>query len=193
MKIGILQAGHSPPELAKEFGDYDKFFRRFLGGNGFEFVTYPVVDDVFPSSIDEADGWLVTGSKFGVYEGHAWIATLEDFLRESFAAEKPIVGICFGHQILAQALGGKVEKFDGGWSVGVESYQFEGRSEDVKPCWPGIRTRWFNRLLRRVWSAVLIFVPMLHSPTANRLLRYNRTPNLKQNLLPSSSMPDGIY
>lgn len=122
MKIGILQAGRSPDNLQPEHGDYDEFFRRFLQGNGFEFETYPVLDGVFPGSVEDADGWLVTGSRFGAYEDHDWIPPLEDFLRESYAREVPIVGICFGHQILAQALGGRVEKFSGGWSAGVESY-----------------------------------------------------------------------
>ena len=131
MKIGILQAGHSPPELAEKFGNYDEFFKRLLAGNSFEFSSYLVVDGVFPADIQEADGWLISGSKFGVYEAHEWIARLEDFLRAAFAAGKPMVGICFGHQILAQALGGKVEKFEGGWSAGVESYQLDGYSEDV--------------------------------------------------------------
>ena len=131
MKIGILQAGHSPHELTEKFGDYDEFFKRFLAGNGFEFSSYAVMDGVFPADIEDADGWLISGSKFGVYEAHEWIARLEDFLRAAFAAGKPMVGICFGHQILAQALGGKVEKFAGGWSAGVESYQLNGYSEDV--------------------------------------------------------------
>jgi GMP synthase (glutamine-hydrolysing) len=116
MKIGILQAGRSPDNLQAEHGDYDAFFRRFLDGNDFEFETFPVLDGVFPDGVEDADGWLVTGSRFGAYEDHDWIPPLEAFLRESYAREIPIVGICFGHQILAQALGGKVEKYSGGWS-----------------------------------------------------------------------------
>ncbi|MFT5005503.1 MAG: GMP synthase-like glutamine amidotransferase, partial [Paracoccaceae bacterium] len=57
---------------------------------------------------------------------HDWIPPLEDFLRAAFKAEIPIVGICFGHQILAQALGGKVAKYDGGWTVGPTEYQMNG-------------------------------------------------------------------
>lgn len=132
MKIGILQAGHCPDNLRPQYGDYDGFFRRFLDGNGFEFETYPVLDGVFPASVEDADGWIVTGSRFGAYEHHDWIPLLENFLRNAFAAAVPIVGICFGHQILAQALGGKVEKFRGGWSVGVESYSFDGFSDGAK-------------------------------------------------------------
>lgn len=132
MKIGILQAGRTPDNLQAENGDYDQFFRRFLDGNGFEFETFPVLDGKFPDSVDAADGWLVTGSRFGAYEDHDWIPPLEDFLRESYARGIPIVGICFGHQILAQALGGKVEKFSGGWSAGMESYAHEGFPEGIK-------------------------------------------------------------
>ncbi len=126
MKIGILQTGHCPDDLRAKYGNYDAFFMRFLGGNGFEFDTYPVLDGLFPDGVDDADGWIITGSKFGAYEDHAWISLLEDFLRAAYASAVPIVGICFGHQILAQALGGKVEKFNGGWSVGVESYDLDG-------------------------------------------------------------------
>jgi GMP synthase (glutamine-hydrolysing) len=97
-------------------------FVRLLDGQGFTFETYAILDGVFPPSVDAADGWLITGSKHGVYEDHPWIPPLEAFLREAYDADRPIVGICFGHQILAQALGGTVEKFVGGWSVGATEY-----------------------------------------------------------------------
>jgi GMP synthase (glutamine-hydrolysing) len=126
MKVGILQTGRTPEEMRATHGDYDDLFRRLLDGRGFEFVTYPVLDNVLPASINEADGWLITGSKFGVYEGHDWIPPLESFLREAHAAARPIVGICFGHQVFAQAMGGTVEKFRGGWSVGAVDYQIDG-------------------------------------------------------------------
>lgn len=135
MKIGILQAGRSPDETKEKHGDYDQFFVNYLAGRGFEFENYPVLDGVFPNGPEDADGWLITGSRFGVYEGHDWIAPLEAFLRETYAVGVPIVGICFGHQILAQALGGKVEKFDGGWSVGPQKYASEAFGEQNIIAW----------------------------------------------------------
>ncbi len=126
MKIGILQTGHAPEELQPTSGEYDAMFRRLLDGQGFTFETFFVVDGEFPAGIDAADGWLITGSKHGAYEDHAWIPPLEDLIRAIHAAKKPLVGICFGHQIIAQALGGKVVKYDGGWSVGHTEYMLDG-------------------------------------------------------------------
>ncbi|WP_284376491.1 type 1 glutamine amidotransferase [Amylibacter marinus] len=122
MKIGILQTGLGPDVLVDEFGDYPDMFQVFLAGRGFTFETYRVLEGQFPDSIEACDGWLITGSKFGAYEDHAWIPPLEDFIRDVFTQKHPIVGVCFGHQIIAQALGGQVEKFKGGWKVGRQSY-----------------------------------------------------------------------
>ncbi|TCL08998.1 GMP synthase (glutamine-hydrolysing) [Shimia isoporae] len=126
MKIGILQTGHTPEELQEEFGEYSDLFQSLFAGHDFEFETYNVVDNVFPDGIHAAEGWLVTGSKHGAYEDHEWIPPLEDFIRACVTENAPMIGICFGHQIIAQALGGKVEKFDGGWAVGRQTYDFAG-------------------------------------------------------------------
>ena len=128
MLIGILQTGQAPDALAAQSGDYPDMFRRLLAEQGLSFRTYRVLDLEFPDSVSECDGWLITGSRFGAYEDHAFIPPLEDFIRQAFAQAVPMVGICFGHQIIAQALGGKVEKFAGGWSVGPTEYDFGGQA-----------------------------------------------------------------
>lgn len=126
MKIGILMTGHAVPEVQEKLGDYDEFFARLLAGRGFEFETYDCEAGVIPGSPDACDGWLITGSRHAAYEDHVWIPPLEAFIRAVYAAKVPLVGICFGHQIIAQALGGKVAKFEGGWSVGPTTYKIEG-------------------------------------------------------------------
>ena len=127
MKIGILQTGHAPDEIQHELGDYDAMFARFLAGQGFDFETYNVVDMAFPENAQSCDGWLITGSRHGAYEDHDFIPPLEDLIRAAYAADVPMVGVCFGHQIIAQALGGRVEKFAGGWAVGRQTYDWDGQ------------------------------------------------------------------
>ena len=124
MQIGILQTGHAPDALIAQSGDYPAMFARLLQGHGLTFRTWAVVDGALPTSVHDAEGWLITGSRHGAYEDHAWIPLLEAFIRDAYAQAVPLVGICFGHQIIAQALGGRVEKFAGGWSVGPTEYAF---------------------------------------------------------------------
>jgi GMP synthase (glutamine-hydrolysing) len=127
MKIGILQTGDAPDALRPAHGNYPDLFERLLAGQGFTFQTWRVLDMAFPAAPQDADGWLITGSRFGAYEDHPFIPPLEDFIRAVHAADIPMVGICFGHQIIAQAMGGRVEKFPGGWSVGPTEYDFGNR------------------------------------------------------------------
>ena len=127
MKIGILTTGHRP-EALPDHKTYSGMFRDLLDGQGFDFDNYDVVDGQFPASVEDADGWLITGSKHGAYDDLPWIAPLETLIRAAYAADIPMVGICFGHQIMAQALGGRVEKFSGGWSVGRVDYEFDGET-----------------------------------------------------------------
>ena len=81
MKIGILQTGKSHESLLNKFGDYPDLFKIFLSSEDFVFQTYPVLEMVFPKSPDECDGWLITGSRHGVYEAHEWLDPLRKFIR----------------------------------------------------------------------------------------------------------------
>lgn len=128
MRIGILQCGQSPEQLKETLGDYPDMFIRLLGERGFEFTVWHVEGMEFPESVHDADGWLLTGSRHGAYEDHAFITPLEDFIRRAYAEAVPQVGICFGHQIIAQALGGKVVKHPAGWAVGAQDYDFGGQN-----------------------------------------------------------------
>lgn len=125
MKLGILETGEVAPELKARHGDYPAMFRALLGAvdPAMEFATVRVVAGEMPAAPGQADAWLVTGSRHGVYDGLPWIGPLKAFLRDCVAARVPVVGICFGHQILAEALGGRAVKSDRGWGLGVQDYE----------------------------------------------------------------------
>lgn len=125
-RIGILKCGHVHDTVTARNGDYNAWFRNLLDDQGFDMPAWAVVDMEFPDSIDAADGWLVTGSPLGAYEDHAFIATLMAFIRDVQAAGKPMVGICFGHQVIARALGGTVEKAAVGLRIGHQTYTVDG-------------------------------------------------------------------
>lgn len=126
MLIGILQCGHFPKADGYPEQDYLELYSKMLAGRGLTFRAWNVVDMEFPASIHDAEGWLLSGSRHGAYEDLPFIPPLEEFIRKAYAEGVPLVGICFGHQVMAQALGGKVEKFAGGWSLGRTVYDFEG-------------------------------------------------------------------
>ena len=135
MKIGILKCGHANDKVIAEHGDYERWFEKLLADKDLEFAAYNVVDLEFPASVSDCDGWLLTGSRHGAYEDHPFIAPLEDFIRAAYSAHVPMVGICFGHQLIAQALGGKVEKYSVGWAMGNRTYDWNGLGDVALNAW----------------------------------------------------------
>lgn len=135
MKIGILETGRPPAALAEEHGDYPAMFERLVGAAepSFTFARYASLDGEVPDSPDACDGWIVTGSRFGVYDDEPWMRDLKAFLRRAVAAHVPVVGICFGHQILAEAYGARVVKSERGWGVGPHRYETVATEDWMQP------------------------------------------------------------
>lgn len=121
-RIGLLMVGHVDPKSQHLGGDYPELFGAILNPLGIELVRYDLDEGRFPESTDECDGWICSPSRLSAYDDVAWIKDTEDLLRDIVKAETPYVGICFGHQLLAQALGGVVERSTYGWEVGVRDY-----------------------------------------------------------------------
>lgn len=130
MKLGILKTDAVREEWVPQFGEYPDMFMRLLGERdpSLEFTVYDVMLEQYPDTIDEVDAYLITGSKFSVYEDLPWIHRLLDFIRELHARRTKIIGICFGHQAVAHALGGRTAKADAGWGVGLHRYRFHTHS-----------------------------------------------------------------
>lgn len=123
MRLGILQCDWVDADLQPEFGDYPDMLRRLLESDedGLSFTIYCIPANEFPASIDEADAWLITGSKWSVYDADEWIARAHQLVRTLYEARRPTIGVCFGHQLIARALGGEVGKAANGLGVGVHT------------------------------------------------------------------------
>ena len=101
MRLGILQAGENSKNMPAGTPAYPELFTGLFdrAGAGFDITFVQVRLCEFPSSVDDYDAYLVTGSAAGVYDDLDWIAPLEDFIRQVYSAGKPLAGICFGHQL----------------------------------------------------------------------------------------------
>lgn len=121
MKVGLLECDHVAEPLRHIAGDYRQMFADLFRHHApqLELVNFDVRNGEFPASVDACEAFVCTGSRFSAYDPDDWIQELKGFLRRLHDAEKPFVGICFGHQVMAEALGGKVEKASQGWGIGV--------------------------------------------------------------------------
>jgi GMP synthase-like glutamine amidotransferase len=120
VKLAILVTGAPPPALAERFGRYPEMFRRLLGED-FDYSSYDVTAGELPVEVGAHEAYLATGSPAGVHDRLPWIGPAAQFLRMAKGRAK-LVGICFGHQLMAEAFGGHVEKSEKGWGVGLHTY-----------------------------------------------------------------------
>jgi len=121
LRIGILKTGRPPRPAIPEFGTYPDMFMNLLGPEAYAWTTYAADEGEYPAAPEDNDAYIVTGSAAGVYDSDPWIGQLLDFLRAAKGRAK-LVGVCFGHQAMAQAFGGQVIKSPKGWGIGEHVY-----------------------------------------------------------------------
>ena len=121
MKLGILICDQVQPQLQAEFGDYPDMFGDILHkvDSTLEVVYFSAINQQLPEDIQACDAYMTSGSRFGVNDEQPWIRELEAFIRQLYKAGIGFAGICFGHQLIATSLGGRVEKSPKGWGIGI--------------------------------------------------------------------------
>ena len=119
LRIGLIQCGHVHPELVPTLGDYPELFADLLGPEGIELTTFDVDHGHFPTDLSGFDGWVISGSANSAYEDLPWIHQTEDLLRELVERRAPMVAVCFGHQLLAWTVSGKLRWYAASMGMGA--------------------------------------------------------------------------
>jgi GMP synthase-like glutamine amidotransferase len=132
MKLTLIQPTEVPETLRSRFGPYAPMFHRMFAAEGFEFETVKLTDGQPLPDLATLDAVLITGSSAGVYDNHLpWMEPLRQFIRAAYASKTPMLGICFGHQVMADALGGDVRKSEKGWGLGRHVYDVTTRPAHI--------------------------------------------------------------
>ncbi len=147
MRIGLLECDHVADRFRAIAGDYREMFPALFAryAPAISFVNYDVCNGDFPASIEACDGYLCTGSRFSVYQQEDWILSLKGFVRRLAEAQHPYVGICFGHQMLGEALGSRVARAETGWGVGVRAMEIVRREPWMEPAAASCRLEYMHQ------------------------------------------------
>jgi GMP synthase-like glutamine amidotransferase len=160
MKIGLLECDHVLERYRHITGDYREMFAALFkqSAPGLSLQPFDVCNGEFPPSLDACDAYLTTGSHFSVYQELDWIQALKSFVRLAHESNKPFVGVCFGHQIIAEALGGKVEPAEAGWGVGVRKIEVIETEAWMQPGQSAIKLQYMHRdqVIRLPENSVII-------------------------------------
>ncbi|PSU35732.1 glutamine amidotransferase-related protein [Photobacterium lutimaris] len=121
MKLGVFLCDDVRPELQGKHGNYPTMFSNLFAAvdPNITLQFYRVIDGQYPQTLNECDGYLTSGSRYSVYEQSRWINVFQGFIHQLYFQQVPLVGICFGHQMIAQALAGEVVRSEQGWGIGT--------------------------------------------------------------------------
>jgi len=135
MRAGVLVTGRPPEGLEPRFGSYGDMVSRLLAvmPELEECRYYEALEGELPASPDECSAYVITGSAASVYDGMPWIQATGEFCVSAHEAGAGLLGICFGHQLIARYFGGRVEKSERGWGVGIHQYTIAETASWMSP------------------------------------------------------------
>ncbi|KAA3614704.1 MAG: GMP synthase [Calditrichaeota bacterium] len=127
MNICLLKCGNVQPDLLPISGDHEDMFIALFKkySPSIHLSVFDVQKNIYPENLNAFDGFLSTGSPDSVYADFEWIETYKKFVHTLYIGRHKHVGICFGHQMIAEALGGKVEKSKQNWGIGIKTMQIK--------------------------------------------------------------------
>ena len=130
MRLGLIVIDSLDEHLHPLGGDYPVRFTRLFGAVGADVQCFDGRSGPLPDPT-VCDGWIIPGSRESVYDDIAWLEALETWTLSVIEADIPLIGICFGHQLIAKALGARVAKAEGGWNIGAIDYTAEAAEGHV--------------------------------------------------------------
>jgi len=190
LRIGLLQCDHVADDLVNAHGDYQDMFSDLLHtqDQDIEVAVYDLTTNSFPIDLNACDGYIITGSQFSAYDDIPWIHKAKILIADLYKAQIPTIGICFGHQLIAESLGGKVIKAtDKGWGVGVQNWEIKNKREwmgDDSPADFSLRASHQDQVVEMPVSSILYassnFCPIAGFQTGKHFLSMQGHPEFSR-------------
>ena len=142
-RVGLLDVQRKYSAIGTSVEHFSELFS--LAGRNYSYHVYDVCGGEIPHSTGACDAFLITGSPAGIYEDRPWIEPLVRFTQACHAEQKKLAGICFGHQLIAQALGGKAERSPKGWGLGLRDFSIVRKAAWINPPAEALRLTFAHR------------------------------------------------